>query len=74
MEHDHDTEARYEQKWHRRHHHGAGGGAVYGLGLIGALVYYFQNAHTFDAFVLGLVKALVWPAILVYQALGHWHL
>ncbi len=43
--------------------------AVYGLGLIGALVYYIQHATTFGMGVLGLLKAIVWPAMLVYQAL-----
>jgi hypothetical protein len=42
-------------------------GAVYGLGLIGALVYYFQNAESFWEGVLGLLKAFVWPAMLVYK-------
>lgn len=46
-----------------------GGSAVYGLGLIGALVYYFQHADTFGQFVFGFIKALIWPAILVYKAL-----
>ena len=46
-------------------------GAVYGLGLIGALVYYIQHAHGFWAVVLGILKALVWPAFLVYDALKH---
>jgi hypothetical protein len=47
----------------------AGAGAVYGLGLIGAIVYYFQHADTFWLFVLGFLKALVWPAFVVYKAL-----
>ncbi len=45
-------------------------GAVYGLGLIGAAVYFIQHATTFWAGVLGLLKALVWPAVLVYKLLG----
>jgi hypothetical protein len=45
------------------------GGAVYGLGLIGALVYYWQHASTFGQVVLGLLKSIVWPAILIYHAL-----
>lgn len=45
-------------------------GAVYGLGLIGALVYYLQHATTFWMGVLGILKALVWPAFLVYKLLG----
>jgi hypothetical protein len=48
----------------------AGGGMVYCLGVIGALVYYFQNADTFGQYVLGLLKSFVWPAMIVYKALG----
>jgi hypothetical protein len=44
-------------------------GAVYGLGLIGAAVYYIGHAAGFWAGVLGFLKALVWPALLVYRAL-----
>ncbi|MFA5927239.1 MAG: hypothetical protein WCT32_04090 [Patescibacteria group bacterium] len=43
--------------------------AVYGLGFIGALVYYISTATSFGMGVLGVLKAIVWPAILVYQAL-----
>lgn len=46
-----------------------GGGAIYGLGLIGALVYYIQHAHTFWEGVIGVLKALVWPAFLIYSLL-----
>jgi len=44
-------------------------GAVYGLGFIGAAIYYISNATTFWAGVLGFLKALVWPAFLVFKAL-----
>ena len=44
--------------------------AVYGLGFIGAVVYYVQNADGFWMIVLGIVKAIVWPAMLVYKLLG----
>lgn len=44
-------------------------GAVYGLGLIGAAVYYIGAATSFGMGVLGFLKALVWPAFLVYEAL-----
>lgn len=54
-----------------KEHSGTGGGAVYGLGLIGALVYYWQNAAGFGAVVLGLLKALVWPALVVYRVLDY---
>jgi hypothetical protein len=43
-------------------------GAVYGLGLIGAAVFFISQATGFWMGVLGFLKALVWPAFLVYQA------
>lgn len=47
----------------------ASSGAVYGLGMIGAAVYYISMATGFWMGVLGFLKALVWPAFLVYEAL-----
>ena len=44
-------------------------GAVYGLGMIGALVYFLRIAETREDYVLAAGKAVVWPAILVYLAL-----
>lgn len=48
---------------------GGAGGAVYGLGLIGAAVFFIQNADTFWVGVLGVLKAIVWPAFMVYELL-----
>lgn len=52
-----------------QHHHGQGSnsGTVYGLGLIGAWVYYFQKAQTNEERVKAFFKGLVWPAFLVYE-------
>ncbi|MBN1185054.1 MAG: hypothetical protein JXB49_22400 [Bacteroidales bacterium] len=44
-------------------------GAVYGMGFIGAAIYYISTATTFWMGVLGFLKAIVWPAFLVYEAL-----
>ena len=44
-------------------------GAVYGLGLIGAAIYFISNASGFWAGLIGFLKALVWPAVLVYEML-----
>jgi hypothetical protein len=44
------------------------GEAVYGLGLIGALVWYWQQAQSPGERAFGVLKALVWPAFLVYDA------
>jgi hypothetical protein len=49
----------------------ASSGAIYGLGLIGAAVYYISVATGFWMGVLGFLKALVWPAFLVYEAFVH---
>ena len=45
--------------------------AVYGLGLIGAAIYFISHATGLWSGVVGFLKALVWPAILVYKALQH---
>jgi len=56
-------------------HAGAGaGGAVYGIGFFGALIYYLQNAVTFGQGVFGVVKAIVWPGILIYKVFEVLHL
>ena len=46
------------------------GDAVYGLGFIGAAIYFIQQATTFWMGVLGFLKAIVWPAFIVYKLLG----
>lgn len=43
--------------------------AIYGLGVVGAAIYYISQATSFWLGALGILKALVWPAFLVYQAL-----
>jgi hypothetical protein len=47
----------------------ANNGAVYGLGFVGALVYFIHQAGSFMTGVVGVLKAVVWPAMLVYKAL-----
>lgn len=44
--------------------------AIYGLGLIGALFYYLSTASSFWIGVLGVIKAILWPAFLVYAAMN----
>ena len=43
--------------------------AVYGLGFIGAAIYFIQHATGFWIGVLGVLKACVWPVFLVYKLL-----
>ena len=42
---------------------GGASDAVYGLGLIGAWIYYISHATTFWLGVLGIFKGIFWPAI-----------
>lgn len=49
--------------------HGGGSDSVYGLGMIGAWVYYIGRANTPRLRVIGFFKGLVWPAMLVYEIL-----
>jgi hypothetical protein len=46
----------------------SGGQPLYGLGMIGAWVYYWKKADTPGDRALGILKGLVWPAFLVYEA------
>jgi len=45
----------------------AGGGAIYGLGIFGALVWYWQQADTFWEYLLSIFQGLFWPAFMVYE-------
>ncbi len=40
---------------------------IYGLGFIGALIYYILKTNTLLGWLVGFLKALVWPAFLVYD-------
>ena len=51
-----------------KHNNGAGG-AVYGLGFVGALIYYVTTAPNVWIALIGVVKAIFWPAFIVYGAL-----
>jgi hypothetical protein len=64
-----NEEKTYDCKNRHHHHQSASGGEVYGLGLIGAAIYFISHATSFWFGVLAFLKAIVWPAILVYEAL-----
>lgn len=57
---DHKMEMKYQ---------GGSGNPVYGLGMIGAWVYYIGRAETFQEGLQGFLKGLVWPAFLVKEML-----
>jgi hypothetical protein len=47
------------------------GGALYGFGALGAAIYFVSTATSFWMGVVGILKALVWPAFLVYELFAH---
>jgi len=47
-----------------------GNGFIWFTGFIGAFVYYVQQVDNFGAGVVAFLKALAWPAFLVYKLLG----
>jgi hypothetical protein len=53
-----------------RKHGGSGvAGGIWFLGFVGSAVYFIQQAATFGVGVVGFLKALVWPAFVVYNIL-----
>jgi hypothetical protein len=62
-----EEEEKKEIKVIKKYGSGSSAGAVYGLGFIGAFVYYIQGSQTFMEGVIGFLKALVWPAFLIYR-------
>ncbi len=56
----------------RGHHdHCGSSNAIYGLGVIGALFYFLQSASGFSAIMVGIGKAIVWPALLMFKLLTY---
>ena len=52
-------------------HQNAPSGAIYGLGFIGAVIYFISHSTGFWMGLVGFMKAIVWPAFLVYDAFKH---
>jgi hypothetical protein len=57
------------QKGECKCHRGTCGGAFYGLGFVGAAIYFVSTATSFWTVVLGIFKAIVWPAMIVFGLL-----
>lgn len=45
--------------------------AIYGLAVIGSLVYYIKQATTLWGGIAGIIKAVFWPAYLMYKLLEY---
>jgi hypothetical protein len=50
---------------------GGSSDAVYGIGLIGAWVFYLTRAKTFKEGAIGFFRGIFWPAFLVYSLLKY---
>jgi len=74
MAQDEKTMKHEDCKHHHKHRGGQAGGAVYGLGMIGALVYYLSTAASFWLGLLGILKAIVWPAFVVFELMKTLHM
>jgi hypothetical protein len=48
-------------------HVNSGSNAIYGWGLVAALFYYLQHVTTYWDGVIGIIKALLWPAFLLFK-------
>lgn len=46
---------------------------IYGMGLIGAAIYFVMTAPSFWMGMLGILKAIFWPAVLVYEILKYFN-
>lgn len=67
------TTANYAQDTQKQKvvYRGGASEAVYGLGLLGAWFYYLTHAATVWLGVVGIVKGIFWPAMLVYEVLKY---
>jgi hypothetical protein len=57
-------------KCHHHHGHGNESSALYGLGVVGALFYFLQGVVGFWPVMMGIGKAIFWPAFVVFKILG----
>lgn len=79
-----DFAKKCEEKWEKKAdkcgknnkchcHHGEWGG-TYFLAFVGAAFYFCQGAPTFWLWLVGIFKALFWPAFLIYKVFTMIHL
>jgi len=62
-----DTASKFKNKKMMRK---GGGSGIWFLGFIGALLYYLHvHSGTFWLVILAILKAIIWPAFLVYHVL-----
>ena len=52
----------------KHNNHSMSGGGLYGMGFIGAAIYYIQNAQTFSDGVVGVLKSAVLASLICLQS------
>ena len=67
MSKDAESTIKKEKKFKTTNVYKGSSGAIYGLGVIGAAVYYIVHAPDFWMGALGLIKAVFWPAFLIFK-------
>lgn len=45
----------------------AGGGAIYGIGMFGAWVYFWQQADRLWEYLYAIFQGIFWPAYMVFE-------
>ena len=45
------------------------GSVLYGMGFIGSLVYFISHAMSLWMGIFGIIKAVLWPALVIYKVL-----
>jgi hypothetical protein len=63
-----ENDCGHEHRTRRDPMNNGASGAVYGLGLIGAAIFFIGQATSFWAGVLGFLKAIIWPVFMVLKA------
>ncbi len=58
-----------KQQWKTAHQNNTGG-FIWFLGFIGAFIYYVEQVDNFGAGIIAFLKALAWPAFVVYKLLS----
>ena len=51
----------------KNYNKGGDSGAIYGLGVVGALFYFLQDVHGLEMVLWSVGKAIFWPAVLIYK-------
>lgn len=47
----------------------ASSGVIYGMGFLGALVYFIVHASSFLDGLIGILYAIFWPGVILYKVL-----